>query len=121
PSLGPTAPLTERSLTDLAALVDRFEPAWVSDHLCWGSHAGRYAHDLLPLPYTEEAIAHVAERVRRVQDRLGRRILVENVSSYVGFTHSTMEEGEFLAAVAERADCGILPDVDNVYASAVDH
>src|SRR5207253_3620059 len=105
----------------LAALVERFEPAWVSDHLCWGSHAGRYAHDLLPLPYTEEAIAHVAERVRVVQDRLRRRILVENVSSYVAFAHSTMEEWEFLAAVAERADCGILLDVNNVYVSAANH
>src|SRR5262249_56109835 len=95
PSLGPTAPLTERSLTDLAALVDRFEPAWVSDHLCWGSHAGRYAHDLLPLPYTEEAVAHVADRVRRVQDRLRRRVLVENVSSYVRVTHSAMAAREF--------------------------
>ena len=82
---------------------------------------GHYAHDLLPLPYTEEALAHVVERVRRVQDRLGRRILVENVSSYVTFTHSTMPEWEFLAAVAERADCGILLDVNNVYVSAVNH
>jgi len=120
-SLGSTDPLNERYLADLVALADRFEPAWVSDHLCWGSHAGRYAHDLLPLPYTEEAVAHVAERVRRVQDRLRRRILVENVSSYVGFTHSTMAEWEFLAAVAERADCGILLDVNNVYVSAANH
>jgi uncharacterized protein (UPF0276 family) len=96
-------------------------PAWVSDHLCWGSIGGHYAHDLLPLPYTDEALAHVVARVKRVQDRLGRQILVENVSSYLGFTHSTMPEWEFLAAVAEQADCGILLDVNNVYVSSVNH
>jgi len=120
-SIGSTDPLNERYLGELAALARRFEPAWVSDHLCWGSFGGHYAHDLLPLPYTEEALAIVAERIQRVQERLGRRILVENVSSYVTFTHSTMPEWEFLAAVAERADCGILLDVNNVYVSAVNH
>src|SRR5262245_39914961 len=120
-SLGSTDPLNERYLADLRAPGDRFEPAWVSDHLCWGSHRGRYVHDLLPLPYTEEALAHVAERVIRVQERLGRRILIENVSSYLAFEHSTMSEWEFLAAVAERADCGILLDVNNVYVSAMNH
>jgi hypothetical protein len=93
----------------------------VSDHLCWGSLGGRYAHDLLPLPLTEEALAHVAERVRRVQDRVGRQILIENVSSYMTFSHSTMSEWEFLAALAERADCGVLLDVNNVYVSAHNH
>jgi len=120
-SIGSTDPLNERYLGELAALARRFEPAWISDHLCWGSFGGHYAHDLLPLPYTEEALAVVAERIQRVQERLGRRILVENVSSYVTFTHSTMPEWEFLAAVAERADCGILLDVNNVYVSAVNH
>ena len=120
-SIGSTDPLNERYLGELAALARRFEPAWVSDHLCWGSFGGHYAHDLLPLPYTEEALAVVAERIQRVQERLGRRILVENVSSYVTFTHSTMPEWEFLAAVAERADCGILLDVNNVYVSAMNH
>jgi uncharacterized protein (UPF0276 family) len=120
-SLGSTDPLNERYLAELRALADRFEPAWVSDHLGWGSHAGRYVHDLLPLPYTEEALAHVGERVMRVQERLGRRILIENVSSYLAFEHSTMSEWEFLAAVAERADCGILLDVNNVYVSAMNH
>src|SRR5213078_4634802 len=90
-------------------------------HLCWGSFGGHYVHDLLPLPWTEEALAVVVERIARVQERLGRRILVENVSSYVTFTHSTMPEWEFLAAVAERADCGLLLDVNNVYVSAVNH
>ena len=96
----------------------RVEPAWVSDHLCWSSVGGHYAHDLLPLPYTEEALAHVVRRVVAVQERLGRRILLENVSSYLAYTHSTLAEWEFLGAVAERADCGLLLDVNNVYVSA---
>ena len=120
-SIGSTDPLNLRYLDELADLAARFAPAWVSDHLCWGSVGGHYAHDLLPLPYTEEALALVAERVRVVQDRLRRRILLENVSSYLTFTHSTMPEWEFLAAVAERADCGILLDVNNVYVSAMNH
>jgi hypothetical protein len=120
-SLGSVDPLRENYLAALAALAARIEPAWVSDHVCWGSVGGRYVHDLLPLPYTEEALRHVAERVGRVQDRLGRRILIENVSSYLTFTHSTMPEWEFVAALAERADCGILLDVNNVYVSATNH
>src|SRR5205814_680541 len=83
-------------------LVDRIEPAYVSDHLCWGTHRGRYLHDLLPLPYTEEALEHVARRVQKVQDVLGRQILLENVSSYVAFRGSTMPEWEFVARVAGR-------------------
>jgi len=93
----------------------------VSDHLCWGRHGGRYAHDLLPLPYTEEALAHVVSRVRRVQDFLGRQLLLENVSSYLAYASSTMTEWEFLARIAEEADCGILLDVNNVYVSARNH
>jgi uncharacterized protein (UPF0276 family) len=120
-SLGGTDPLDARYLDELAALAAEVEPAIVSDHLCWGGHGGRYAHDLLPLPFTEEALAHVAERVLRVQDRLKRRILVENVSSYVAFAHSTMTEPEFLTALAERADCGLLLDVNNVFVSAHNH
>jgi len=120
-SIGSTDPLNERYLAALAELAARFEPAWVSDHLCWGSVAGHYAHDLLPLPYTEEALALVVERIGTVQERLGRRILIENVSSYLTYTHSAMPEWEFLAAVAERADCGILLDVNNVYVSATNH
>ncbi len=87
----------------------------------WGRHGGRYAHDLLPLPYTEEALAHVVSRVGQVQDALGRQILLENVSSYVAYADSTMPEWEFLARVAEEADCGILLDVNNVYVSARNH
>lgn len=120
-SLGGTDPLDARYLDELAALAAEVEPAIVSDHLCWGGHGGRYAHDLLPLPFTEEALAHVAERVLRVQDRLKRRILVENVSSYVAFACSTMTEPEFLTALADRADCGLLLDVNNVFVSAHNH
>jgi len=105
-------------LRGLRALADRVEPAYVSDHLCWGRHGGRYAHDLLPLPYTEEALAHVVSRVRQVQDALGRQILLENVSSYVAYASSSMPEWEFLARIAADADCGILLDVNNVYVSA---
>jgi uncharacterized protein len=120
-SLGSTDPLNAAYLGELKMLARRFEPAWVSDHLCWGSVGGHYAHDLLPLPYTEEALAHVVERVRTVQERLGRQLLIENVSSYLTFTHSTIPEWEFLAELAERADCGILLDVNNVYVSATNH
>jgi uncharacterized protein len=120
-SIGSTDGLNAGYLDELRALADRIQPAWISDHLCWGSHGQRYAHDLLPLPFTDEALAHVVERVQRVQDRLGRRILLENVSSYLAFAHSTMPEWTFLAAVAEAADCGILLDVNNVFVSAVNH
>ncbi len=120
-SLGSTDPLNEGYLRELRALIDRVDPAWVSDHLCWGSIGGHYAHDLLPLPYTDEALRNVVDRIRRVQDQIRRQILIENVSSYVTFAHSAMPEWEFLAEVAERADCGILLDVNNVYVSAVNH
>lgn len=120
-SLGSVAPLDEDYLNELSRLAAEIEPAWVSDHLCWSGLGGHTAHDLWPLPFTEEALAHVSERVRRVQDRLGRQILVENVSSYVSFTASSLTEWDFLAALAERADCGLLLDVNNVYVSSVNH
>ena len=120
-SIGSTDPLDLDYLAALKRLAARVEPAWVSDHLCWTGIDGRNLHDLLPLPYTEEAIAHVAERVSRVQDSLGRQILLENVSSYVTYTDSRVSEWEFLAAVAERADCCILLDVNNIYVSAHNH
>lgn len=120
-SIGATDPLSETYLDALDALAARIEPAWISDHLCWGSHGGRYAHDLWPLPFTEEAIGHVAGRVRRVQERLGRRILLENVSSYAAFRDSEMPEWEFVSEIARRADCGILLDVNNVFVSARNH
>ncbi len=120
-SIGSVDPLDERLLRGLRSLVRRIEPAYVSDHLCWGRHAGRYTHDLLPLPYTEEALALVIERTRRVQDFLQRQILLENVSSYVAYKDSTMTEWEFVSRVAEGADCGILLDVNNIYVSARNH
>ena len=120
-NLGSADPLDARYLDELSALTRRFEPAWLSDHLCWTGVDGRNLHDLLPLPYTEEAVAHLAGRIRRVQERLGRRIAVENVSSYVRFAASALTEWEFLSAVAEQADCGILLDVNNVFVSAHNH
>lgn len=120
-SIGGVDPLSERYLDELAALVRDLDPAYVSDHLCWGSHGGRYVHDLLPLPYTEEALGHVVERVQRVQERLGRQICLENVSSYVEMKESTMPEWTFLSEIARRADCGILLDVNNIYVSSVNH
>ena len=120
-SLGSVDPLDESYLDRLAALAAEIEPAWISDHLCWSSFGGHTGHDLWPLPFTEEALDHVARRVLRVQERLGRRILVENVSSYVQFTASTATEWEFLAELARRADCGLLLDVNNVYVSAHNH
>jgi uncharacterized protein (UPF0276 family) len=120
-SIGSTAPLDLEYLRQVKALAQRIEPAWLSDHLCWTGVAGRNMHDLLPLPYTEEALAHVVGRVRQVQDVLGRRILMENVSSYVGFSQSQLTEWEFLREVAVRADCLILLDVNNIYVSSVNH
>jgi uncharacterized protein len=120
-SIGSTHPLDRQYLSQVKALAARIEPEWISDHLCWTGVAGRNVHDLLPLPYTEEALANVVERVRTVQDILGRRILLENVSSYVSFRDSRLTEWEFLKAVAEGADCLILLDVNNIYVSSVNH
>ena len=117
-AIGSVDPLSERYLTALAELVRRIEPALVSDHLCWGTHRGQYVHDLLPLPYTEESLAHVASRVQQVQEHLGRQLLLENPSSYVSFKDSTMTEWEFLAELSRRSGCGILLDVNNVYVSS---
>jgi len=120
-SIGSTDPLDRDYLSQLKALANRVEPAWISDHLCWTGVAHRNLHDLLPLPYTEEAIDHVAARVREVQDILGRQILLENVSSYISFAGSQLSEWDFLSAVCERADCLILLDVNNIYVSSVNH
>ena len=120
-SIGSTQPLDYAYLAQLKALAARVEPAWISDHLCWTGIAGRNMHDLLPLPYTEEALANVVERVRTVQDVLGRRILLENVSSYVTYRDSQLSEWEFLREVAQRADCLLLLDVNNIYVSSVNH
>lgn len=120
-SLGSTDPLNREHLRKLKSLVARFEPGLVSEHLSWGSVSERYLNDLLPLPYTEEALAHVARRIVQVQDFLGRQILVENVSSYLQFKQSTIPEWTFLAEIAARSGCGILLDVNNIYVSAVNH
>jgi uncharacterized protein (UPF0276 family) len=120
-SIGSTDPLDMDYLRQVRALAERIEPEWISDHLCWTGIEQLNLHDLLPLPYTEEAAAHVAERVRRVQDFLGRRILLENVSSYVSFPQSSMPEWEFLTAVADQADCLILLDINNIYVSGHNH
>jgi hypothetical protein len=120
-NLGSADPLDASYLDALAALARRAEPAWISDHLCWTGVGGRNLHDLLPLPHAEAAVRHVAARIARVQERLGRRIAVENVSSYVRFAADEMSEGEFLVAVAEAADCGILLDVNNAYVNACNH
>jgi len=120
-SIGSVDPLNRKYLKELRDLIRRFEPAWVSDHLCWTGVGGYNLHDLLPLPFTDEAVIHVANRIREAQDFLGRHIVIENVSSYMTYTHSTLEEWEFVAAVAETADCGILLDINNVFVSAFNH
>ncbi len=120
-SIGSTDPLNRNYLKGLKALARRCQPRWISDHLCWTGVAHTNLHDLMPLPYTEEALAHVVERVGAVQDFLGRRILLENVSSYVGYSASTMTEWDFLREVTERADCEILLDVNNIYVNGFNH
>lgn len=120
-SIGSADRLDRRYLRNLKSLIERIEPALVTDHLCWTGVDGRAIYDLLPLPYTQEALAHVVKRVRQVQDFLGRRIALENPSTYLQFRHTDMTEWEFLGAVAEEADCGILLDVNNVYVSAYNH
>jgi uncharacterized protein (UPF0276 family) len=120
-SIGSAAPLDRTYLEELQALAKRVEPAWISDHLCWTGVGGKNLHDLMPLPYTDEALKHVVARVRTVQDILGRRILLENVSSYVSFRDSRMTEWDFLRTVAEEADCLILLDVNNIYVSSINH
>jgi uncharacterized protein (UPF0276 family) len=117
-SIGGSDPLDLSYLARLRELAARVEAAWVSDHLCWTGVHGRNFHDLLPLPYTEETLIHVAGRIEQVQEFLGRRILIENVSAYVDYRSSTMTEWDFLAALAERADCYLLCDLNNIHVSA---
>ncbi len=120
-SIGSSDVLNIDYLRDLKALADRVEPAYISDHLCWTGIAGKNLHDLMPIPYTEATVAHVADRVRQVQDFLGRQILLENVSSYITFAQSEMSEWEFLRAITEKADCHILLDINNIFVSAFNH
>jgi hypothetical protein len=120
-SLGSVDPLDREHLRKLRSLIERIGPAMVSEHLCWGSFGGRHLNDLVPLPCTEEALELAAARIREAQDFLGRRILVENVSSYLQFAHSTIPEWEFLVEAARRGGCGILLDVNNIYVNSVNH
>jgi len=120
-SIGSTDPLNRDYLKRLKSLATRVQPRWISDHLCWTGVDRLNLHDLMPLPYTEEALRHVAERVQAVQDYLGSRVLIENVSSYVSYAHSTMSEWEFLTRLTEQADCYILLDINNIYVSAFNH
>jgi uncharacterized protein (UPF0276 family) len=120
-SIGATEPLDRDYLRNLKALADEIEPAVISDHLCWTGAHGINLHDLLPLPLTEETLDHVAARVRQVQDALGRRIALENASTYVTFADDALTEWDFLAELCARADCGLLLDVNNIFVSAFNH
>ncbi len=120
-SIGGSDPFDAAYLAELKALARQVRAPWLSDHLCWTSLGGHNSHDLLPLPFTEASLNHVCARVREVQDRLEQHILLENPSSYVQFRHDSMSEAEFLARLAENADCGILLDVNNVYVSSRNH
>ena len=120
-SIGSTDPLDLSHLAEIARLVREHQPMLVSEHLSWGSVGGRFTNDLLPMPYTEEALRHMSARVRQVQDALGREILVENVSSYLEFTCSQLTEWNFLAALVQESGCGLLLDVNNVYVNAMNH
>lgn len=120
-SIGSTEPLDFAYLAQLKTLARRVRPGWISDHLCWTGVAGLNLHDLMPLPYTAEALRHVADRIAQVQDFLERRIVIENVSSYVTYRSSEMTEWEFIAALTAEADCDLLLDVNNIYVSSVNH
>jgi uncharacterized protein (UPF0276 family) len=120
-SIGSVDPLNSEYLKKLKALMDWLNPAWISDHLCWTGIAHKNTHDLLPLPYTDESLKHIVRRIQQVQDRLGRRIALENPSTYLEFKHSTIPEAEFLAAMAKEADCHLLLDVNNVYVTCFNH
>jgi uncharacterized protein (UPF0276 family) len=120
-SIASTAPIDERYLSDLKTLAKRSEPEFISDHLCWTGVHGVNLHDLLPVPYTQEALDHVVSRVHYVQDYLGQAIALENVSSYVQFSHSEMSEWEFIAELTKRTGCWLVFDVNNVFVSAFNH
>ena len=120
-SLGSTDPVDFDYLAAVKGLKERIEPHWISDHLCWTGVNGLNLHDLMPLPLTEEALRHVADRIAVVQEFLGQRLVVENVSSYLTYRHSAIPEWEFLAALADAADCLLLLDVNNIFVSAFNH
>jgi uncharacterized protein (UPF0276 family) len=120
-SMGSTDPLDTVHLGEIVRLTRELEPMFVSEHLSWASAGGRFTNDLLPLPYTEEALLHMVTRVRQVQEALGRQMLIENVSSYLQFAHSQIDEWDFLAELARQSGCGLLLDVNNIYVSAMNH
>lgn len=120
-SIGTVDPLNSEYLQKLKNLAQWLQPAWVSDHLCWTGVAHKNTHDLLPVPYTEAALTHIVDRIKRVQDALGRRLVLENPSTYLEFSSSSMSEWEFIARMAEDADCGLLLDANNVYVSCFNH
>jgi uncharacterized protein (UPF0276 family) len=120
-SIGSAAELDRHHLQRLLSLIERYEPAQFSEHLAWSTHEGAYLNDLLPLPYTKETLATVVRHIDEVQTFLGRRMLLENPSTYVGFAESDMSEVEFLSEIARRTGCGLLLDVNNVYVSATNH
>ena len=120
-SIGSTHPLDFEYLAKLKKLAQEISPVWVSDHLCWTGMAGLNTHDLLPLPLTEEALAHIVERIRIVQDFLERPLILENPSTYLEFESSTIDDWEFLGRMAEAANCGLLLDVNNIYVCSRNH
>jgi uncharacterized protein len=120
-SIGSADPLDHDYLKQLKSLANRIEPVWVSDHLCWTGVHRLNMHDLLPIPYTGEAMVHIVARIKEIQDYLGRQILLENVSSYLTFTQSEMTEWEFISEIVNQADCYILLDVNNIFVSATNH
>ena len=120
-SIGSCDPIDWDYLKQVKNLAERIQPRWISDHLCWTGVQSKNTHDLLPLPYTEEVINHVATRIRQVQDFLGRQLLIENVSSYISFQDSLMTEWEFVGEIIQRADCLMLLDVNNIYVSSINH
>lgn len=120
-SLGSTSPLNWDYLRALKKQMQQYQPAWVSDHLCFTHIGSRHLHELLPLPYTEEALQHLRQRITIVQDFLGQRILIENVSSYIQYNHSTIPEWEFISQLAKMADCSLLLDVNNIFVNSINH
>lgn len=120
-SIGSSDPLDQDYLKQLKELALRIDPAWISDHLCWTGTQGLNMHDLLPLPYTQQAVSHLVSRIQQVQDYLGRAILIENVSSYLSYTQSEMTEWDFISEIVKQAGCYILLDVNNIYVSSINH
>ncbi len=120
-NIGSTDPIDFNFLQQLKEMIQLVEPAWVSDHLCWTGVEGHNTHELLPLPYTQEAVNHVAERINKIQDVLGQRFMIENTSSYITYKNSEMNEWDFISEIIKKTDCGLLLDINNVYVSSQNH